>query len=105
MAGRKNFGIELRIEQRYADLAEPAFKFIKECLESDNKADKKWAYEQLNKGFARMIPQIQKISGDENNNTPIPVTILKDVRSDQSSIQDTEPQEAVEDNSGGDISG
>ena len=69
-AGRKGWKEELNIAQRYADLTPKAFKVLKEMLESEEKADKKWAVEQLGKGFQKMIPQDLDItSGGE----PIPL--------------------------------
>lgn len=55
--GRKSWTEELNIAQRYSDLTEPAFKVLMEMLESEEKADKKWAVEQLGKAFVKMIPQ------------------------------------------------
>ena len=55
--GRKSWTEELQIAQRYSDLTEPAFKVLREMLESDDKSDKKWAVEQLGKAFVKMIPQ------------------------------------------------
>lgn len=57
MPGRKSYLEELQIAQRYADLTEPAFKVLKEMLESEDKADRKWAVEQLSKAYTKMIPQ------------------------------------------------
>ena len=71
MAGRKSKAEELKIIERYAELTEPFFKVLKEALEGKNKRDKHWAIEQLSKGFVKMIPQ--KIGGDPDNRTPIPL--------------------------------
>lgn len=57
VAGRKSWTEELQIAQRYSDLTEPAFKVLKEMLQSKDKSDKKWAVEQLSKAFVKMIPQ------------------------------------------------
>ena len=64
--GRKTFREEFQIKQRYADLAEPFFKFLKTMFEEGSIADKKWAVEQLGKGYVKMIPQTLE-GGDENN--------------------------------------
>lgn len=56
-AGRKSYFEELEIAQRYSDLTEPAFKVLKEMLESEEKSDRKWAVEQLGKAYTKMIPQ------------------------------------------------
>ena len=53
----KTYEETLLIKQRYADLTPDAFKVLKEALASEDKADKKWAVEQLNKAFVKMIPQ------------------------------------------------
>ena len=68
--GRKSWTEELNIKQRYADLSEKAFVVLSEMLDSNEKADRKWAVEQLNKGFTKMIPQ-DLTSGGEKLPTPI----------------------------------
>lgn len=65
MPGRKGWKEELNIAQRYSDLSEPFFEVLKEALASEDKAEKKWAVEQLSKGFVKMIPQ--QVGGDPNN--------------------------------------
>lgn len=55
--GRKGFGEELKIRERYTALTEPFFEVLKEMLSSEDKTDKKWAVEQLNKAYVKMIPQ------------------------------------------------
>lgn len=55
--GRKGFGEELRIVERYSALTEDFFIVLKEMLASEDKADRKWAVEQLNKAYTKMIPQ------------------------------------------------
>lgn len=57
VAGRKSWTEELQIAQRYSDLTEPAFKVLNEMLQSEDKADRKWAVEQLGKAYVKMIPQ------------------------------------------------
>jgi hypothetical protein len=57
MAGRKSLRDEAQIIKRYNDLSEPYFKFLRECLEGEDKADKKWAADNLKSAFTRMIPQ------------------------------------------------
>ena len=63
--GRKTYGEDMQIKERYCELTEPFFKVLKKFLASDNKADKKWAVEQLNRGFVKMIPQV--LAGDKDN--------------------------------------
>jgi hypothetical protein len=55
--GRKSWTEELNIAQRYSDLSEPFFEVIRESLASEDKADRKWAVEQLSKAYVKMIPQ------------------------------------------------
>ena len=72
-SGRKTLKEELQIKQRYADLSEPFFEFLLACLEGDDKADKKWAAEQLSKAYVKMIPQT--LQGDEDGG-PIQVKVI-----------------------------
>jgi hypothetical protein len=62
--GRKSMREELGILRRYSDLTEPYFKFLKDCLEGDDKDDKKWAADNLKNAFAKMIPQTLDGMGD-----------------------------------------
>lgn len=62
--GRKSWVEELKIAQRYADLSEPYFQFFVEMYNSEDKADKKWANEQLSKAFVKMIPQDMTSGGE-----------------------------------------
>lgn len=70
--GRKSKFEELEIVKRYADLSEPSFLFIKEMFDSGDKADKKWAVEQLGKAYVKMIPQ-DVTSGGE----PLQIQVLR----------------------------
>ncbi len=63
-AGRKTSKDEIRILEYLADLTEPTFKFIKLMYEAGDKADKKWAVEQLTKLYGKCIPQ----AGDNADN-------------------------------------
>ncbi len=63
--GRKGFGEELELLRRYSDLSEGYFNFLKQMLEGEDKADKKWAVDCISKAYVKMIPQ--KIAGDEEN--------------------------------------
>lgn len=56
-AGRKSLREEIQVLQRYSELSVPYFKFIRDCLEGDDKSDKKWAGDVLTKAFVKMIPQ------------------------------------------------
>lgn len=64
MAGRKSLKDEIGVLRRYADLAEPYFKVLKESLESGDKDEKKWAADNLKTAFAKMIPQSLEGTGD-----------------------------------------
>lgn len=55
--GRKGFGEELKIKERYAALTEPYFRELMAFLNSDDKLDKKFAIAELTKAYIRMIPQ------------------------------------------------
>lgn len=55
--GRKSYFEELKIADRYSALSEPYFLFLKKMLDSEDKTDKKWAAERLEKAYIKMIPQ------------------------------------------------
>lgn len=57
IAGRKSWTEELDIAKRYSALSEPYFEFLHEMLNSEDKADRKWAAERLDKAYVKMIPQ------------------------------------------------
>lgn len=63
--GRKSYFEELNIANRYALLSEEYFNFLKEMFDGDDKADKKWASERIEKGLVKMIPQT--LAGDKDN--------------------------------------
>lgn len=70
--GRKGLGAELAMKRRYSALTEPYFKVLQEFLESEDKADRKFAVSELSKAFVKMIPQSVDGGEDENGN-PIPL--------------------------------
>ena len=70
--GRKGLGEEMRIKQRFSALSEPYFKVLMEFLESDDKADRKFAVSELSKAFVKMIPQSVD-GGEDENGLPIPL--------------------------------
>lgn len=88
--GRKSLKEELQITRRYADLSAKAFKLITKKLESGDKTEENFALDWLKGGFAKMIPQVQKIGGDENNKTPIP--LLYELHHNNSNTKDTQPK-------------
>jgi len=63
--GRKSAMEELEVMRRYAVLAPKYFAVLKKCLDSEKPEDYKWATEQLNKAFVKMIPQT--FAGDPYN--------------------------------------
>lgn len=75
MAGRKGFGEELHIKTRFAALSEPYFLALKGFLESEDKADKKFAIAELTKAYARMIPT--ELTGEDGK--PIVIQVAKEV--------------------------
>lgn len=75
--GRKSLKEELNIVQYMAELQPKVFAVINEALKSEVKSDRQWAVEQMSKLYAKAVPQ--KMGWDENNKTPIPVTLLSNV--------------------------
>lgn len=65
LPGRKSTTEELKITERWAELTEPFFKILEEFATSKNKVDRKWAGEQMAKGFVKMIPQAIKGTGED----------------------------------------
>ena len=84
MAGRKTFTEELEIKKRYSDLSPKFFNILKRSLDSKNKEDNKWAVEQLNKAFVKMIPQAIE-GGSENN--PLVIKVVRYAGEDNQTIQ------------------
>jgi len=82
MAGRKSLRDEVEIIKRYSDLSAPYFKFLRECLEGEDKADKKWAADNLKGAYAKMIPQDLTSGGEQ-----ITPAIINIVAPDGSNIQ------------------
>lgn len=94
MAGRKGLGEELQIKRRFAELTEPFFHALKGFLESEDKNDRKFAVQELNKGFTKMIPT--QISGEEGG--AIVIHVAKEV-AEAEKLYDT-PQNASGDSTG-----
>lgn len=61
--GRKGLGHEMRLKERFSELSEPYFLALKGFLESEEKADQKFAIEQLTKAYSKMMPT--EITGEE----------------------------------------
>lgn len=85
LPGRKSWTEELNLAHRYSELTEPFFKVIKNCLQSEDKADQKWAVEQLSKAYVKMIPQDHTTGGKE-----LPQPILFHVLSNNSDKESSE---------------
>lgn len=77
-AGRKSWTEELNMAQRYSDLTPKAFAVLDEMLASEDKADRKWAVEQLSKAFVKMIPQDITTGGKEIPAPIIPLNVSGD---------------------------
>lgn len=77
--GRKSLTEELQITRRYAQLSAKAFKLITKKLASNDKSEQNFALDWLKGGFAKMIPQVNKIGGDPDNQTPIPIYSAKSI--------------------------
>jgi len=71
--GRKTLKEEMEVLERYNQLAPKVFSFVQQMFNGDNLEDKKWAADWVKGAYARMIPQ--KIGGDPNNKSPIPVLV------------------------------
>jgi hypothetical protein len=63
-SGRKSLKDEIGVLKRYADLAEPYFRVLRDSLESEDKDERKWAADNLKTAFAKMIPQSLEGTGD-----------------------------------------
>ena len=72
---RKSLKEELRVVRYMAELEPKFFAVLKAALDGKDALDKRWAVEQLSKLYAKAVPQ--KIGGDPNNQTPIPISILQ----------------------------
>ena len=70
--GRKSFTEELQIKERYSALTPKFFRVLEKFLNSKYKGDQKWAIEQLNKAYIRMIPQ--QITGEGGN--PLEIKVI-----------------------------
>ena len=63
--GRKGFGTEMRIMERYSELSEPYFAFLKDKMENGTDEEKWKAIQVLNGAFVKMIPTT--LDGDFTN--------------------------------------
>ena len=85
--GRKGFGEELKIKERYAVLTEPFFKVLQDFLNSDDKNDRRFAAQELNKAFVKMIPT--QLTGEEGEAIKITVEVAKSVAEKHDLAPDT----------------
>jgi hypothetical protein len=67
VAGRKSWTEELQIARKYSALSDKYFEFLMEMLDSEEKADRKWASERLEKAYVKMIPQDVTTGGQPIN--------------------------------------
>jgi hypothetical protein len=70
--GRKSLYQELQIANFLSELTPKAVKFINQCYAGEDKADKRWASDQIFKLVAKTIPAPIQISDPDGN----PLTIL-----------------------------
>jgi hypothetical protein len=96
--GRKSFKDEIQVVKYMTELAGPTFAYIKAMYEAGEKADKKWATEQMIKLYSKAIPQ----AGDDKDN-PIftqqitGMEIIDDSSAEgpaENPVQDPQPQAA-----------
>lgn len=92
MAGNKNSGRatkgqELALVEWYKSVLPEVFSIVSEKLKSKKEKDKLWAMEWLKTGIVKMIPQ--KLSGDEDNKTPIPI-LVKFINGQSENNRDTD---------------
>lgn len=90
--GRKSLGAELAMKRRYSALTEPYFKVLQEFLESEDKADRKFAVQELSKAFVKMIPQSVDGGEDENGN---PIPLLYAISHNDSNAENSKSEEAA----------
>jgi len=85
--GRLGYGEEFDLKKRYSALSEEYFKFISGMFENGDKADKKWASEQLSRAFVKMLPTV--VEGG-NPDKPIPIMYVSRNKSDSEDKKDNE---------------
>jgi hypothetical protein len=107
MAGNKNSGRatkgqELALVEWYKSVLPEVFSIVSTKLKSNKEADKLWAMEWLKTGIVKMIPQ--KIGGDPDNRTPIPILGMTNVPNNNSHQENTKPGQENTGSTGGNIS-
>jgi hypothetical protein len=88
--GRKTLKDEIKIVERLAALSEPTFRYIRGMLDSEEKADKKWAVEQMIKLYSKCIPTEITGAGGE---ALFPKPLLNALHDNISNEEDTQAQE------------
>jgi hypothetical protein len=78
--GRKPKSVEINIIRYYEDLLPKVFIEVRKMIETGNKKEKLWAMEWIKTGLVKMIPQINKISGNADDQTPIPIYNAKSIK-------------------------
>lgn len=101
MAGRKSLKDEMAVLKRFEQLSPQVFEYLTKCLNGESKEDKKWAMDWLKAGYAKMIPQ--KIGGDPNDRTPIPILGVQNVPTNNGNQQNTQAQQENTGDTGGNI--
>lgn len=102
MAGRKSLKDEIAVLRRYEQLAPKVFGFVQKMFESGSMEDQKWAADWIKPAYAKMIPQ--KIGGDPDNRTPIPILGIQDVSTNNSNKENTQPLSEDTGSTRGDVS-
>lgn len=101
MAGRKSLKEEIQVVKYMAELAPKTFKFIGKMLDSEEKADKKWASEQMNKLFSKAVPTESDLT---SGGLPIPILTNPNVQPNNSNTEDTGDVTENQSDTRGDIS-
>jgi len=97
-AGRKSYKEEIQAIRHLSALTPTYFDFLKEMLDpKSEKADRKWAGEQISKMVVKTIPQ-DVTSGGETLPTPILY-----VQSDNSNKQDNADDQEGQSSAGGNV--
>ena len=78
--GRKSLKEELALVKYYENMLPKVFGEVRIMLESKKKKDRLWAMEYLKTGFVKLIPQVNKLSGNADDQTPIPIYSAKSIK-------------------------
>ena len=97
--GRKSFKEEIQAIRYIGELVPDYFAFLKEMLTGEDKKDKKWASDQMNKLVIKTIPQDITTGGEA-----MPQPILNYVQSDNSNEEGDKAESENTSPAGGDVS-